>query len=77
MSVQSDGSVVITLADVYAAVRRLEDKVTPVTDHGEQLADHEVRMRSLERYRYAVPSSLLLALSSLITTLITSWTGKH
>jgi hypothetical protein len=58
------GEVVVTLKDVYIEVRRLQDTVATMTPLATQLADHENRLRSTERWRYSLPVSLLLAIGS-------------
>lgn len=63
----SDESVVVTLKDVWIEVRRLQDTVALMTPQATQLADHENRIRSGERWRYALPISLLLAVGSSAT----------
>lgn len=69
-----DEHVVVTLKDVWIEVRRLQDTVAMMTPQAMQLADHENRIRSTERWRYSLPISLILALGSSavgITELIT------
>jgi hypothetical protein len=60
----AEENLVVTLKDVYIAVRRLEDTVALMTPQATQLADHESRIRSTERWRYSLPVSLVLALGS-------------
>jgi len=52
--------------------------VTEMKAHGEshkkddeKTADHEERLRQLERWRYAVPSSVIIAIGSIIANLLT------
>ena len=54
----------ITVKDVWIEVRHLRDMVTLMTPQAAQLADHETRLRSTERWRYSLPVSLLLACGS-------------
>lgn len=65
-----DESVVVTLKDVWIEVRRLQDTVALMTPQATQLADHENRIRSAERWRYALPISLLLAVGSSATAVV-------
>jgi hypothetical protein len=65
------GGVVVSLKDIYVVVRRLEDTVNAMTPHGQQITDHESRLRSLERWKYSVPASLVAAITAIVTTLIT------
>lgn len=53
----------LTLDEVYHAVIRVESKV-------EDIADHEERIRALERWRYTFPASLVLAMTSIVVTII-------
>ena len=57
-------NVVVTLKDIYVELRRLQDTVAAMTPQSVQINDHEGRLRALERWRYALPTSLLLALGS-------------
>lgn len=66
MSEIPENGVVVTLKDIYVVMRRLEDAVNAMTPHGEKLADHELRLRNLERWRYALPTSLIIAMASII-----------
>jgi hypothetical protein len=62
--------VTITLGDIYARLCTLDDrlhdldrKVDRLDVHGSQAVadatDHEARIRSLERWRYALPAGLV------------------
>lgn len=66
----SDGSFTVTLADVYAEVRKLTDQVQGMAPQGSVLADHEARLRSVERWKYAVPPSLISSVIALIIALV-------
>lgn len=57
-------SVVVTLKDVWIEVRRLQDTVALMTPQATQLADHENRIRSTERWKYSLPVSMVLAIGS-------------
>lgn len=57
---------VVTLRDVYDKVARIEDRVTAMADIPAKVADHEIRIRSLEKWRYALPISLLIAVASIV-----------
>lgn len=59
-----DENVVVTLKDVWIEVRRLQDTVSLMTPQATQLADHENRIRAGERWRYALPISVLMAIGS-------------
>lgn len=64
--------VTITLADIYAKICTLEERVQEMTPQGKAIADHEQRLRSIERWKYAVPPSLILAVVSTIVTIVQS-----
>lgn len=49
MAEDEDGKVMITLKDVYDLLQDVKTTVTGMGDHGDRLADHEKRIRSLER----------------------------
>ncbi len=82
MSVDPLGPVVITAREIYDQLVRLTDGVTAmatgmaqirdaVDDTKKDVADHEARIRALERGRWPLPSlAALVALASLAGTLI-------
>lgn len=51
-----------------AAIARIEGKidvlVIQIAGERERGTDHEVRLRGLEKWRYALPTSIVLALAS-------------
>lgn len=62
--------VTITLKDVYVELSKLRDTVNALTPQSEQLADHESRLRGLEKWKYALPTSVILAITSVIVTIM-------
>lgn len=75
---QDESRVIVTATDVYKElvslsgdVRALSELVKQAT--GVQL-DHEARLRSLERWRYALPVSTVMSASALIFGL---WLHYH
>ncbi len=60
---------VITLKDVYNELRTLHDQVAAMTPQTRTVSDHEVRLRRVERWMYALPASLLLAAGSLFVAI--------
>lgn len=69
----SDHTIRVTLRDVYHAVNEVREGVAELTgalrvmesgasESVKDLADHEVRLRSLEAWKYALPGSLILGL---------------
>lgn len=69
-----DEVVIITLKDVYVEVLRCKDisrdTQATVTTTATTVADHEVRIRGLERWRYALPTSLFVSAASIAVALI-------
>lgn len=47
---------------------RIETKIDLYILDG--IKDHEMRLRQLERWRYAIPASILTALASAVTTIV-------
>lgn len=66
-------TITVTLKDVYDELRKLHDQVATMTPQAQLIQDHEARLRRTERWLYALPPSLLLALASLIVALL----GRH
>jgi hypothetical protein len=73
VSVPDDG-VTITLKDVYLLVQDVQKTLAPVPGHSAQLADHETRLRALERWRYSAHAALGVSASSLVTAAIAAFT---
>lgn len=75
----SVGGVTIGAREIYDAVVSLRDDVRSMGQThetaGKTLDDHEERIRGIERWRYAVPASVLLAAGSVVTTFLKA-TGK-
>lgn len=74
----------ITLRDVYDAVTNLgqsftelKEEVTMLTTHNalqaETVKDFEQRLRRLERWAYAIPTTFVLAALSVVATIVTRW----
>jgi hypothetical protein len=53
-----------------AAIARIEGKIDllaiQIAGERERGTDHEVRLRGLEKWRYALPTSIVLALASVM-----------
>ena len=64
-----DATVTITLKDVYLAVQDVQKTVAPLPAYGTQLADHETRIRALEKWRYGHAAALGISVSSLTTAI--------
>ena len=77
MSLQPEHGVVITLTDIYKQLVSLAARVDALTNAAEKLADHEARVRSLERARWPLPTiTVLLALGSLAVAVIALYIKK-
>lgn len=74
----------ITLRDVYDAVTNLgqsftelKEEVTMLATHNalqvETVKDFEQRLRRLERWAYAIPTTFVLAALSVVATIVTRW----
>lgn len=61
-----DPAVKVSLADIYAELQKLRDAVNLLTPQAQTLADHETRIRQLEKWKYALPVSVILAAGDLI-----------
>lgn len=71
-----DGSFTVTLADVYAEVRRCQDAIWSMKPQAEMIHDHEGRIRSLERWRYGLPLALIIAAGSAGGTVLLALNGR-
>jgi hypothetical protein len=66
--------VVVTLKDVYLLLLELQKQVGAMQGSVGAVSDHESRIRSLEKWRYALPVSLAGATASIIVAL---YEGSH
>lgn len=68
--------VVITVRDIYEGVNKLTSEVQSlvyeIRTSKQTGDDHERRLRTLERWMYAIPASLLVAIASAVMTV---WKG--
>ena len=67
-------SFTITLREVWDKLSRLTDAVNAMTPQEKRLNDHAQRLKKLERWMYALPGSLLLAVSSVVIAVLAT---KH
>lgn len=61
MSERNEQGVLITNKDLYIELIKVRDKVTEMTPQATTIADHERRLRKIERMVWAFPSSLILS----------------
>lgn len=59
----------VTTKDVWMEVMRLRADLAATMSNAADVPDHENRLRALERWRYALPASVLFALASAGTTI--------
>ena len=66
----SEGGVFVTTKDIYDEVKGMrgdfKEAVTLLKDTIKDVNDHEKRIRVLEKWRYTLPVSLVLAVSGLL-----------
>lgn len=60
----------ITLRDVYNEIQKIEARVSDMAPSVTIVADHEVRLRALERWRYALPPTIFLAVLSTVGLIV-------
>ncbi len=58
--------VTVTLKDIYDSVRKIETQMAEILPKMQSITDHEGRIRTLERWKYTLPSSLVVAVVSII-----------
>ena len=63
MMADGEGST-IHLVDVFAKQIEMNAQLAVISEQLRQLPDHELRIRALERWRYALPASIAIAVSS-------------
>lgn len=70
MAATSDsGGFRVTTRDVYDKVTAVERSMSDLASAVTQVPDHEERIRSLEKWMYALPPTFILAALSAIMTL--------
>lgn len=70
MASNPDGSFTVTLADVYAEVRKTSEVVLTMAPQAGMLTDHESRLRTLERWKYTLPASLITSLAAVLVAIL-------
>lgn len=56
--------------DLWIELRKIQDQVTLMVPQGMVIQDHEQRLRSIERWKYALPTSLALGVASLAAVIL-------
>lgn len=70
MDNQAPTGVLITFRELYDELTVLRTELRDATSALKSLGDHETRIRQLERWKYALPASLIASLASLIAALV-------
>jgi CHAD domain-containing protein len=65
---------VVTMAAVYAEQVKMSAQLAVISDRLGQLPDHEVRLRKLEAWKYALPPATMAGLSSFVLSI---WAVIH
>jgi len=72
--------VTISAREIYDQIVGLRDDVRSLVQSNaevsKELDDHETRLRSVERWKYAVPATLIVSLASAGTTIIKAIGGS-
>lgn len=79
MSEPSGGNgnvIVVTLKDVYVELMKIKESLLKVEEGVRSIPDHETRIRSLEKWRYGLPVSMVMALVSIAVAVISLY-GHH
>ena len=70
---RSSDPVVVTTRDIYDLALETKEAINSVlivqTQSTATVSDHEKRLRDLEKWRYALPTSLILAVGSTVATI--------
>lgn len=74
MTGPSDPFVTINNQTIYDKLVAVENAVTAMTPNTATIQDHEKRLRSVERWKYALASSTVAAVASLVIALIQTHT---
>lgn len=64
------GTEIVTLKDVFMAVQSVDGRLRTVESDIRSVRDHEERIRTLERWMYALPPTFLVAVASIVITLV-------
>ena len=64
-----NGAMFVTTKDVWQELVKLRADVAVIAGNAAAVPDHETRIRGLERWRYALPTTLFLSFTSLGTAI--------
>lgn len=62
--------IVVTLKDVYIELMKIKETLGELKNSADKVPDHETRIRALEKWRYALPPAIILALMSAIVSVL-------
>lgn len=62
-----------TLSEVTRNLRAVELTLVGVAEELKDLPDHEQRIRSLERWRYALPATLISSIVAAAAAVVGAW----
>lgn len=71
------GEGTVRLVDVYAEQIKAVAQLAVIAEQLKMLPDHEIRIRALERWRYALPASIFLAVASGVAGIIEIILSRH
>jgi hypothetical protein len=70
----SGAVVVITNKDIYTELLKVKEAVSAMSPQALTIADHENRIRSVEKWKYSMPASLTASAIAIATAWIE---GRH
>lgn len=75
MAENGENGVVITNKDIYTELLKVKEALTAMSPQAEQLRDHELRLRSVERWKYALPASIASSATAITIAILESHHG--
>lgn len=70
MADENNGGVTISNAVIYAELLGVKEAVTKMSNQAAQLSDHETRLRSVERWKYALPVSIVTSTTAIVIAIM-------
>lgn len=70
MTQQVPDGVMITTRDIYDKLIAVEHSVAAMTPQAQTVADHETRLRAVEKWKWSVPPTAIAALIALVEQLL-------
>jgi hypothetical protein len=72
MSAERENVITITLRDVYDVAQETRGLVASLGEKVKPIEDHENRLRSLERWKYSIPASLVVSGGAVLVAILTN-----